>query len=157
MEISPQAKPRRRETIADAQRAIVESFRYLGNWSERYHYIIELGRRLPPFPETKRIEANRLQGCRAGVWLVADYRNGRLELEATSDSALVAGLIALLLKVYSGRRPDQVLANSPVFIDETGLGDHLSLHRTSGLSLILARIRALAIAHLQSKLTGTGA
>lgn len=157
MEVSPQTNPRQRETIADAQRSIVESFRYLENWSERYHYIIEQGRRLPPFPETKRIEANRLRGCRAGVWLVADYRNGRLEFEAASDSAIVAGLIALLLKVYSGRHPDQVLAISPVFIDETGLGDHLSLQRTSGLSLILARIRALAIAHLQSKLTRTGA
>ncbi len=145
------------ETVADVQRSIVDSFRYLEDWAERYQYLIELGRRLPPFPETKRIETNRLDGCQAGVWLVADYRNGKVNFEATSDSAIVAGLIALLLKVYSGRRPDEVLAISPTFIDEIGLAEHLSPHRATGLSLMLARIRTFASAHVSGNLAGGGA
>ena len=136
------ARPAPTETVADAQRSIVDSFRYLEDWTERYQYIIELGRRLPPFPETKRIEANRLHGCQAGVWLVSDYRDGKLFFEATSDSAIVAGLIALLLKVYSGRRPDEILATTPAFIEEIGLAEHLSPHRANGLALMLARIQA---------------
>lgn len=145
------------ETVADAQRSIVDSFRYLEDWTERYQYLIELGRRLPPFPEPERIEANRLHGCQAGVWLVADYRDGKLDFEATSDAAIVAGLIALLLRVYSGRPPDQILATSPAFIDEIGLAEHLSPHRANGLSLLLSRIRTLAMAHVPGNFAGGSA
>ena len=152
MEVPSQASPAPTETVADTQRSIVDSFRFLEDWAERYQYLIELGRQLPPFPETKQIEANRLHGCQAGVWLVADYRNGKLDFEATSDSAIVAGLIALLLKVYSGRSPDEVLAASPAFIDEIGLAEHLSPHRANGLSLMLKRIRAFAMAHVPGNL-----
>ena len=152
-----QARPAPTETAAEAQRSIVDSFRYLEDWTERYQYLIELGRRLPPFPETKRIEANRLHGCQAGVWLVCAYRNGKLDFEATSDSAIVSGLIALLLTVYSGRQPDQILATSPAFIDEIGLAEHLSPHRANGLSLMLERIRTFAMAHVSDKLAGGSA
>ena len=157
MRVPLQARSAPTETAADVQRSIVDSFRYLEDWAERYQYLIELGRRLPPFPETKRTEANRLHGCQAGVWLVADCRNGKLNFEATSDSAIVAGIIALLLKVYSGRRPDEVLATSPAFIDEIGLAEHLSPHRANGLSLMLARIRTFATAHVSGNLAGGGA
>ncbi len=157
MGVPLQAGPAPAETVADVQQSIVDSFRYLENWTERYQYLVELGRRLPPFPEAKRIEANRLQGCQAGVWFIAEYRNGRLDFKATSDSAIVAGLIALLLKVYSGRQPDQVLAASPAFIDEIGLADHLSPHRANGLSLMLARIRMFAMAYAPDNPAGGGA
>ena len=157
MEVNLQATREPTETVAAAQQSIIDDFQYLEDWTERYRYLIELGRQLPPFPETKRIEANRMHGCQAGVWLVTDYRNGRLEFEATSDSAIVAGLIALLLKVYSGRQPDEILAISPAFIDEIGLAEHLSPHRANGLSLMLARIRTLATAHVSGNLAGGGA
>ena len=154
---SLQASPAPSETAAEAQRSIVDSFQFLEDWTERYQHLIELGRQLPPFPETKRIEANRVHGCQAGVWLVCDCRNGRLEFRATSDSAIVAGLIALLLKVYSGRQPDQVLATQPEFIDEIGLAEHLSPHRANGLSFMLERIRTFAMAHAADKVAGGGA
>ena len=125
----------------------MESFQFLDDWSERYQYLIELGRQLPPFPETAQVEGNRIHGCQSGVWLVCDYRNGRLEFAATSDSAIVAGIIALLLQVYSGRQPQQVLATTPTFVDEIGLSTHLSPHRANGLALMLERIRAFATAH----------
>ena len=157
MEAPLQARTASTETPADAQRSIVDSFSYLEDWTERYQYLIELGRGLPPFPEKERIEANRMHGCQAGVWFLSDYRDGRLHFEATSDSAIVAGLIALLLKVYSGRDPDEVLTISPAFIDETGLGEHLSPHRANGLTLMLARIRELAMAHVSDDLAGSSA
>ena len=157
MEAPLQARPEPTESAADAQQLIVDDFRFFEDWAERYQYLIELGRKLPPFPETKRIEANRLHGCQSGVWLVADYRNGKLDFEATSDSAIVSGIIALLLKVYSGRRPDEILATSPAFIDEIGLAEHLSPHRANGLALMLARIRTFAKAHVADDIAGEGA
>ena len=135
------------ETIAEAQESIVESFQFFDDWSERYQYLIELGRQLPPFPETAQVEGNRIHGCQSGVWLVCDYRNGRLVFAATSDSAIVAGIIAVLLQVYSGRQLQQVLATTPTFVDEIGLSTHLSPHRANGLALMLERIRAFATAH----------
>jgi cysteine desulfuration protein SufE len=147
MEGPLQESPVTTESAADAQRSIVKDFAFFDDWAERYQYLIELGRQLPPFPEAKQIEANRMHGCQSGVWLLCEIRNGTLEFEATSDSAIVAGLIALLLRVYSGRQPDQILAITPVFIDEIGLAQHLSPHRANGLSLMLARIRAFARAH----------
>ena len=134
----------------------MDSFRYLEDWTERYQYLIELGRRLPPFPEKERTETNRMHGCQAGVWFVSDYRDSKLHFEATSDSAIVAGLIALLLKVYSGRHPYQVLATSPAFIDETGLGEHLSPHRANGPSRSCSRAFAHSLRRT-SRTTSPGA
>lgn len=156
MEAPLQVTPTPTETMVEARQSIVDSFQFLEDWTERYQYLIELGRLLPPFPETKRIEANRMHGCQSGVWLVCDSRDGKLDFAATSDSAIVAGLIALLLKVYSGRQPDQILATSPDFIEEIGLANHLSPHRANGLSLMLKRVRAFAMAHVSDNLAEGG-
>lgn len=145
------------DSLAEVQRAIVDDFDCLGDWTERYQHLVELGRHLPPFPETKRIETNRLHGCQAGVWLVGEHHNGKLYFKATSDSAIVAGLIALLLKVYSGRTPVEVLTASPAFIEEIGLAEHLSPHRANGLSLMLARIRQFAMTHAPGNHAAGGA
>ena len=144
---TPQGSPAPTETIADVQRNIVEDLQCLDDWTERYQYLIELGRNLSPFPEAHRIDANRLHGCQARVWFLAHDRQGRLFFEATSDAAIVTGLIALLLKVYSGRTPDEILVSTPAFLEEIGLERHLSANRNNGLFLMLARIQALAAAH----------
>ena len=157
MEGHLQAQPAPTETVEAAQQSIVDSFEFLEDWTERYQYLIELGRQLPPFPEAKQIEANRVRGCQSGVWLICDPRDGNLDFAATSDSAIVAGIIALLLQVYSGRQPQQILATSPTFIDEIGLAEHLSPHRANGLALMLERIRAFATEHISESLTGDGA
>ena len=136
------SRPKRSEAQESIWRAFSSSM--IG---QRYQYLIELGRQLPPFPETAQVEGNRIHGCQSGVWLVCDYRNGRLEFAATSDSAIVAGIITLLLQVYSGRQPQQVLATTPIFVEEIGLSTHLSPHRANGLALMLERIRAFATAH----------
>ena len=144
--IAPQS-PAPADTIAEVQQAIVEDWQVLDDWTERYQYLIELGRTLPSFPEADRIDANRLHGCQARVWFLADHRQGRLLFQATSDAAIVTGLIALLLKVYSGRTPEEILAATPEFIEEIGLAQHLSSNRNNGLFLMLARIQAVAAAY----------
>jgi len=131
-------------TMDQTQQDIVETFQIFEDWTQRYRYLIELGRDLPPLSPEDMTPENRLHGCQAQVWLAADLRDGKLYLRANSDAAIVAGLIALLLKVYSGRSPQEILQSSPSFIDAIGLSEHLSANRANGLALMLARIRALA-------------
>jgi len=131
-------------TMDQAQQDIVDVFQMFDDWTQRYRYLIELGRDLPPLTSEEMTETYRLHGCQAQVWLVPSLRDGRLYLRANSDAAIVAGLIGLLLKVYSGRTPREILASSPAFIDAIGLSEHLSPNRANGLALMLARIHALA-------------
>lgn len=133
------------EASADeAQRAIVEEFAYFGDWSERYQYLIDLGRKLPPFPENWKTEANRLHGCQSQVWVVPEGDAERLHIHAVSDSAIVSGLIALVLRVYSGRPAAEILATEPGFVEKIGLKAHLSPTRSNGLAALLGKIRAIA-------------
>jgi len=134
-------------SVDQAQQDIIEAFQLFEDWTQRYRYLIELGRDLPRLTPEEMIETNRLHGCQAQVWLVPGLRDGKLYLRANSDAAIVAGLIALVLKVYSGRTPREILASTPTFIDAIGLTEHLSPNRANGLALMLARIRALAAAY----------
>jgi cysteine desulfuration protein SufE len=134
-------------SAAEAQRAIAEEFAFFGDWSERYQYLIDLGRRLPPFPEEWKTEANRLHGCQSQVWVVPEGDREALHIHATSDSAIVSGLIALVLRVYSGRPAAEILATEPDFVEEIGLKAHLSPTRSNGLASLLARIKAIAAEH----------
>ncbi len=127
-----------------AQDAIAEEFAFLGDWTERYQYLIDLGRKLPPFPETLKTDEHKVQGCQSQVWLVASGDAQRLEFQAISDSAIVSGLIALLLRVYSGRSAQEILATQPRFVQSIGLAKHLSPTRSNGLAAMLARIKDCA-------------
>ncbi len=131
-------------TAAEAQAAIAEEFSFFGDWSERYQYLIDLGRKLPPFPEQWKTEEHRLHGCQSMVWIVPEGDAQRLEFHAVSDSAIVSGLIYLALRVYSGRSADEILATEPDFIASTGLARHLSPTRSNGLAALLEFIRATA-------------
>jgi cysteine desulfuration protein SufE len=133
-------------TAAAAQDAIVEEFGAFSDWTERYQYLIDLGRRLPPLPEDARTEANRITGCQSMVWIVHDGDARRLRFGGASDSAIVAGLAALLLRVYSGRSAEEILATEPRFIEAIGLAAHLSPTRSGGLASMLKRIREIASA-----------
>ena len=135
-------------TTADAQRAIAEEFAFFGDWSERYQYLIDLGRKLPPFPEQWKTEAHRLHGCQSIVWIVAEGDAQRLDFHAISDSAIVSGLIFLALRVYSGRPAAEIVATDPGYINAIGLAKHLSPTRSNGLAALLAFIRDRAAAAL---------
>jgi len=131
-------------TAAEAQAAIREEFAFFGDWSERYQYLIDLGRKLPPFPEAWKTEDHRLHGCQSLVWIVAQGERGRLDFHAISDSAIVSGLIFLALRVYSGRPAAEILATAPDYIADIGLARHLSPTRSNGLASFLAFIRDTA-------------
>ena len=127
-----------------AQAELIEEFRFFDNWMDRYQYLIDLGRRLPEFPEQDRTDANKIRGCQSQVWFVAEKRDGRLEFRAISDAAIVSGLIAMLLRIYSGRLPQDILDTPPVFIEALQLEKHLSPTRSNGLSSMLGAIRNFA-------------
>ena len=131
-------------TAADAQAAIADEFGFFGDWSERYQYLIDLGRKLPAFPETWKTEEHRLHGCQSLVWIVAEGDADRLDFHAISDSAIVSGLIYLALRVYSGRSAAEILATEPDYIASIGLSKHLSPTRSNGLAALLAFIRERA-------------
>lgn len=131
-------------SAAEAQVAIVEEFGFFGDWSERYQYLIDLGKRLPSFPDDWKTEANRLQGCQSKVWIVPEARDGRLYFAAASDSSIVSGLVYLALRVYSGRTPAEIRATAPDFVQAIGLSKHLSPTRSNGFAALLAVIQHTA-------------
>ena len=128
-------------TAAEAQRAIAEEFAFFGDWSERYQYLIDLGRKLPPFPDSCKTDEHRLHGCQSIVWIVPSGDASRLDFAAISDSAIVSGLVFLALRVYSGRPASEILTTEPDYIQAIGLAKHLSPTRSNGLAALLGFIR----------------
>ena len=136
--------------IAVAQDELIADFELFEDWMDRYQYLIDLGRRLPEFPEELRTEENRIRGCQSQVWFVAEEKDGRLEFRAVSDAAIVSGLIALLLRLYSGRYPQDILDTPPDFVTALQLESHLSPTRSNGLSSMLQAIRRFATEALEA-------
>ena len=135
-------------TAAEAQTTIAEEFSFFGDWSERYQYLIDLGRKLPPFPEEWKREEHRLLGCQSMVWIVPEGDAKDLRFKAVSDSSIVSGLIYLALRVYSGRSAKEILATTPDYIADIGLAKHLSPTRSNGLAALLQFIQDTARRHL---------
>ncbi len=130
--------------VQAAQREVIDEFSLFEDWMDRYQYLIDLGRRLPEFPEELRTDENLIRGCQSRVWFVADEKDGRLVFRAISDAAIVSGLIALLLRIYSGRYPEDILETPPDFVKALQLESHLSPTRSNGLSSMLNAIRGFA-------------
>lgn len=131
-------------SVADQQRAIIDDFSLLDNWLDRYQYLIDLGKGLPELKPEEMVDDNLLDGCQSRVWLIAEGDADAIELRANSDAAIVSGLIALLLKIYSGRSARDILETEPEFISALGLDRHLSPTRANGLHAMLNRIKAEA-------------
>ena len=131
-------------TAAEAIAAIAEELDVFDDWMQRYQYIIELGRKLPPFPEPWTDDRHRVPGCQSRVWMEAEHADGVLRLAGASDAAIVSGLIALLLRVYSGRSPAEVLATDPVFLKELGLLEALSTNRGNGIAAMARAVHQAA-------------
>jgi cysteine desulfuration protein SufE len=130
--------------IHNAQQEIIEEFGFFDDWTGRYQYLIDLGRKLPPLSDAEMTDANKVDGCQSQVWIVVAGDAQRLDLRATSDSAIVSGLVALLLRVYSGHSAREILATDPAFINAIGLGKHLSPTRSNGLASMVNTIKAHA-------------
>lgn len=131
-------------SAAEAQAAIRDEFAFFGDWSERYQYLIDLGRKLPDLPAELKTEEHRLLGCQSMVWIVSSGDTDRLDFHAISDSAIVSGLIYLALRVYSGRSAREIVATDAEYIGDIGLAKHLSPTRNNGLAALLAFIRETA-------------
>ena len=132
------------DSAADAIAAIGDELAVFDDWMERYQFIIELGRKLPPFPEAWMDDAHRVPGCQSRVWMEGTLGEGKLFLAGVSDAAIVSGLIALLLRVYSGRPPAEITATDPVFLKDLGLLEALSTNRGNGIAAMARKIRELA-------------
>lgn len=130
--------------IEQAQQALIDEFQFFDNWMDRYQYIIDMGRKLPPFPASEQRDENLLKGCQSRVWLITRPEGDRLHFQAVSDSAIVSGLIAILMRVYSGRRAEEILSTPPSFVSAIGLDQHLSPTRSNGLNAMIQAIRHAA-------------
>lgn len=140
----------RMSDVVEVQQEIVDDFAMFSDWSERYQYLIDLAKALPAFPEALKTEANLLKGCQSQVFVYFAPGQQRLDIQAISDSSIVSGLISLVLRVYSGRSPTEILATEPSFIEGIGLAKNLSITRKNGLSALIARIKAEARARVAS-------
>jgi cysteine desulfuration protein SufE len=130
--------------IQAAQDELIEDFRLFDNWMDRYQYIIDLGKDLPAFPDEWRTEENRIHGCQSQVWLKTRCADGRLDFTAVSDSAIVSGLISILMRVYSGKQAGEIINATQDFIGEIGLDEHLSPTRSNGLNSMITAIKGAA-------------
>ncbi len=145
--VAPMTSTAPDRSIDDTLAELVEEFDLLGDWEGRIEYVIDLGKDLPPLPEEARIEANKVPGCAAQVWLSSRRADGRLFFDADSDSALSKGNIALLLRLYSGRLPGEILAfDAKAALDRLGLPSALTRQRANGLNSMVGRIREAALA-----------
>ncbi|MXV34984.1 SufE family protein [Saccharibacter sp. EH611] len=134
------------DKAASAIAAIGDELSLFDDWMERYQYIIELGRKIPPFPLEWQNDSHRVPGCQSQVWLEATEQEGRLFFAGASDAAIVQGLVALLLRVYSGRTAEEILATDARFLHELGLVQALSTNRGNGVEAMAQAIRARAAA-----------
>jgi cysteine desulfuration protein SufE len=136
------------ETLDEAKRNIVDEFTFLGDWMQRYEHIIDIGRKLDDLPDELRQESHLVPGCQSRVWFHASRDDaGLIHFRADSDAMIVRGLVALLLRLYSGRRAEEILATSPEFFEILELGSHLSGSRANGLHAMVKRIQAYAAAY----------
>ncbi|MBB2176455.1 SufE family protein [Gluconacetobacter johannae] len=135
------------DTASGAVAAIGEELELFDDWMQRYQYIIELGRKLPPFPKEWMDDAHRVPGCQSQVWLEVREQDGALFFAGASDAAIVSGLVALLLRVYSGRGAAEILATDPGFLRDLGLVQALSTNRGNGVEAMARAIRQAASAY----------
>jgi cysteine desulfuration protein SufE len=140
----------RMNEVQSAQQELIEEFAFFDNWMDRYQYIIDLGKRLPDLPAADKTEANKIKGCQSQVWFVAKKKDDKLEFRAISDATIVSGLIALLLRIYSNRRPQDILDTPADWVKALQLEAHLSPTRSNGLSAMLQAIRTLAAEAVQA-------
>ena len=134
-------------TIEETEREIVEEFSFLESWEDKYQYIIDLGKKVQPLEEEYKKEENKVRGCQSTVWLVSDYRNGRVYFKAESHSTIVQGLISMLIRVLSGQKPADIVEAKLEFLNEIGMMTHLAQTRSNGLLAMVKQMKNYALAY----------
>ena len=133
-------------TIKEIQDEIILEFNDFDDWLDRYQLLIDLGSEQEPLPAEYKTDNNLIEGCQSRVWLQADYVDGKVLFRAESDALIVKGIVSLLIKVYSGHTPDEILDNEPYFVEAIGLKEHLSPTRSNGLLAMIKQMRLYALA-----------
>lgn len=135
------------QSIETIEREIVEEFSLFDSWDDRYEYIIDLGKKLPPLDDKFKVEENKVKGCQSTVWLTAEYRDGRIYFSADSDAVIVKGLISILIRVLSGQTPNAIVEARLNFINEIGMTSHLAQTRSNGLLAMVKNMKNYALAY----------
>ena len=133
-------------TIQEIQDEIIEEFSFFDDWMQRYEYLIELGKSLQPMDESLKNEKNLINGCQSKVWVSAEKKEAKIFYKADSDAIITKGIVALLLRVYSGQKPEDILKTEPEFIHAIGLKENLSPTRANGLYAMIKQIKFYALA-----------
>ncbi len=134
-------------TIDEVQNRIIEEFAVFDDWLDKYQYIVDLGNSLTDFPASEETDTNLIEGCQSKVWIVAEYSEGKVFFKAKSDAIIVKGIVVLLMRVLSGRTPDEILNSDLYFIDRIGLNEHLSPTRSNGLLSMVKQMRHFALVY----------
>ena len=134
------------KSIQERIEQLEEKFNQFSSWEDKYKEIIQMGKALPDLDEKYRVESNKVKGCQSQVWLACELEDGKINFFADSDASIVKGIIAVLLSVYSGATPDEILVTKPDFIDKVGLRQHLSMSRANGLNSMIKQIGLYALA-----------
>lgn len=134
-------------TIEEIENEIVDEFSFFTDWTDKYQYIIELGNKLTGFPKDKMTNEYKIKGCQSSVWLLTELEDGKINFKADSDSTIVKGLIALLIRVLSGQKPDEIINAKLGFINKIGLRQHLATTRSNGLGAMIKQMKMYALAY----------
>ncbi len=134
------------KTINEKAQELVEEFELFDDWMDKYNHLIEQGRELPEFDESKRADKYLIKGCQSRVWLFPEYRNGRVVFTADSDALITKGIAAVLIRVLSNRQPKEIVDADMQFIDRIGLKEHLSQTRSNGLLNMIKQMKLYALA-----------
>jgi cysteine desulfuration protein SufE len=134
------------ETIKEIQTEIIEEFEMFDDWMQKYEYLIDLGKELAPIEEQYKTEDNLIKGCQSRVWLHAQQQEGRINYTADSDAIMTKGIIAILIRVLSGQKAEEIVSADLSFIDTIGLKEQLSATRANGLVSMIKKIKLYALA-----------
>ena len=128
--------------LSDRQQKIIDEFEFYDSWMDKYQYLIDLGKDLEPLEEAEKNEMNLVRGCQSQVWMIVSGHSDNVEVRANSDAAIVSGLIALVVRLYSNASAEEIVKTEPEFVEAIGLSQHLSPTRANGLASMLQRLKA---------------
>ena len=128
--------------LSDRQQEIIDEFELYDSWMDKYQYLIDLGKDLEPLEEAEKNETNLVRGCQSQVWMIVSGHSDNVEVRANSDAAIVSGLIALVVRLYSNASAEEIVTTEPEFVEAIGLSQHLSPTRANGLASMLQRLKA---------------
>jgi cysteine desulfuration protein SufE len=137
-------------SIRTIEEEIVEEFSLFDSWEDKYEYIIDMGKKLPVLEDRHKIDENKIRGCQSTVWMVSEYRDGKVFYKADSDAVIVKGLISMLIRVFSGQKPKEIVDADMKFIDEIGMSTHLAQTRSNGLRAMIKQMKLDAMAWSQA-------